>query len=284
MKMNFRELKMNKILLLAGMLSVTFSAQILAEGAPVVSTPPESTETSASEQAAAQGKKVEAAADETAAKVDAETQEYTPSAEPEATGEAVKLQEIPDFKDFEEVGLEKETIAILDSDQDGVMMDVDECRGTPFNVPVDERGCVVCPEDTLKDELGCYTLVIETKVYPVHVKFDSNSSKIRGDYKAEIYQLTEFFMKSKAEKVVIEGHTDNIGGDDFNLKLSQSRADAVVAAMVGYGMSAIRLEAKGFGEMVPVGDNGTAEGRLQNRRVNAVVELVEEKKVYSVRH
>lgn len=218
------------------------------------------------------------------AEQEAPVNEFIPSGEPEATGKAIKLKEFEGFKSFEAVGLEKQTPEILDSDRDGVMMDVDECRGTPFNVPVDERGCVVCPEGTLKDELGCYNLVSNTKVYPVHVKFTSDSSRISSDYKKEIYQLTEFFIKSRADKVIIEGHTDNIGGDDYNLKLSQRRADAVVAAMTEYGMSPLRLEAKGFGETKPIADDGTSEGRAQNRRVNAVVELTEEKKVYSIRH
>ena len=116
------------------------------------------------------------------------------------------------------------------------------------------------------------------------MKFKSNSSIIRTNFKAEIYQLTEFFIESKIDKVIIEGHTDNIGGDDFNMKLSQARANAVIAAMAEYGMQPERLEAKGFGETNPLADNGNADGRKQNRRVNAVVELTEEKKIYSIRH
>jgi outer membrane protein OmpA-like peptidoglycan-associated protein len=66
---------------------------------------------------------------------------------------------------------------------------------------------------------------------------------------------------------VVEGHTDNTGSDSYNLKLSQQRADAVRQYLLAKGISGTRIEAKGFGEMQPVGDNATAEGRALNRRV-----------------
>jgi OOP family OmpA-OmpF porin len=66
---------------------------------------------------------------------------------------------------------------------------------------------------------------------------------------------------------VIEGHTDSVGNDDYNLKLSQRRADAVRQYLLDKGVAGARLEAKGFGESQPVADNKTVEGRAQNRRV-----------------
>jgi OOP family OmpA-OmpF porin len=66
---------------------------------------------------------------------------------------------------------------------------------------------------------------------------------------------------------VVEGHTDSVGNDDYNLKLSQRRADSVRKYLVDKGVPAARLEAKGYGEAQPVADNKTADGRAQNRRV-----------------
>ncbi len=68
-------------------------------------------------------------------------------------------------------------------------------------------------------------------------------------------------------KVVVEGHTDNAGKAEWNQKLSEGRAAAVVKHLVKKGVAAERLESKGFGDTQPIADNGTSEGRTQNRRV-----------------
>ena len=65
----------------------------------------------------------------------------------------------------------------------------------------------------------------------------------------------------------IEGHTDSVGSEAYNKKLSERRADSVKSYVVGQGVEISRLSTKGFGESQPVADNGTAEGRAQNRRV-----------------
>lgn len=69
------------------------------------------------------------------------------------------------------------------------------------------------------------------------------------------------------QKLVIEGHTDNVGNAEANRVLSQARAQSVVAYLVKKGVAAERLEAKGFGQRMPIADNATSEGRAKNRRV-----------------
>jgi outer membrane protein OmpA-like peptidoglycan-associated protein len=64
----------------------------------------------------------------------------------------------------------------------------------------------------------------------------------------------------------IEGHTDDVGADEFNQKLSQDRADSVRTYLVGKGIAEDRLEAVGYGETKPVQDNKTSAGRAANRR------------------
>ena len=80
-------------------------------------------------------------------------------------------------------------------------------------------------------------------------------------------KVAESIRNAGPVKVEVAGHTDAQGSDAFNLKLSQRRAEAVRAYLVSKGVDGTRLAAKGYGESVPVGDNATAAGRAQNRRV-----------------
>jgi len=75
-------------------------------------------------------------------------------------------------------------------------------------------------------------------------------------------------MNSSADlKVEVQGHTDNVGGDDYNQKLSEARAGAVMEWLTGKGVAKARLTAKGYGLTMPIADNGSDEGRAKNRRV-----------------
>ena len=73
--------------------------------------------------------------------------------------------------------------------------------------------------------------------------------------------------KNENLKIEIDGYTDNTGGDDYNLKLSEQRAKAVFDFLVGKGIPKNRLSYKGFGKNNPVADNATEEGRKLNRRI-----------------
>jgi outer membrane protein OmpA-like peptidoglycan-associated protein len=194
------------------------------------------------------------------------------------------IKQIKHYAAFESVGLEKETPTILDSDKDGVPLHLDQCRSTPFGVPVDEKGCATCPPGSHKDTLGCFVINKDTKTYPLHVKFKTDSFIIDNSYKTQIYQLAEFFVASQAPKVTIEGHTDHVGSESSNVTLSHNRAKAVAELLKSFGMDPERVKYQGFGEGVPIADNTTRDGRKQNRRVNAVVELVKESKRYISHH
>lgn len=73
------------------------------------------------------------------------------------------------------------------------------------------------------------------------------------------------------ELVQVEGHTDSDGPDDYNLDLSQRRAEAVARYLVGKGVDAARLVPKGYGETRPIASNGTPTGRAKNRRVQFII-------------
>lgn len=84
-------------------------------------------------------------------------------------------------------------------------------------------------------------------------------------------KLVAFLKKYPNRNVLIEGHTDSVGGETYNLGLSQRRANAVRAALISKGISENRISAKGYGESRPVASNSTSGGRQQNRRVEIVI-------------
>jgi outer membrane protein OmpA-like peptidoglycan-associated protein len=83
--------------------------------------------------------------------------------------------------------------------------------------------------------------------------------------------LTGIIQAHPGLRLAIEGHTDNIGGDEANMKLSQQRADTVREFLVQQGLPAETVTAVGLGRIEPVADNSTNEGRQKNRRVEIIV-------------
>lgn len=99
------------------------------------------------------------------------------------------------------------------------------------------------------------------------VNFDVDSDRLRPDSDPALEQILAALEGSPDLAVTVEGHTDSDASDEYNLDLSQRRADSVVAWLVERGVSASRLTATGFGESQPVADNETAAGKAANRRV-----------------
>lgn len=104
----------------------------------------------------------------------------------------------------------------------------------------------------------------------LYLNFDTDKATIRADGKPAVDEIVALLNNDPALKLSIEGHTDNSGDAGRNNTLSQQRADAVMAAVVGAGIKASRLAAAGYGSARPLADNGTEEGRARNRRVELV--------------
>jgi len=112
----------------------------------------------------------------------------------------------------------------------------------------------------------------------LNVEFDTGKSVVKPKYYNKIRNVAEAMKKNPDLKMVIEGHTDNVGGERYNLNLSQKRAEAVKSIMVTkFNIEPSRLMTNGFGYSKPIASNSTKEGRQKNRRVEAAVEYPTEK-------
>jgi outer membrane protein OmpA-like peptidoglycan-associated protein len=103
------------------------------------------------------------------------------------------------------------------------------------------------------------------------VLFAPGKAEVSPGARRSIDKLADFLKAYPRRKVLIEGHTDNTGDEDWNIKLSQQRADAVRDRLIEMGVAAQRIRTKGYGPKFPVVDNDTPDGRQQNRRVEVVV-------------
>lgn len=99
------------------------------------------------------------------------------------------------------------------------------------------------------------------------INFDTGKASIGADSAQVLEEILKLAKAHPELKLTIEGHTDNVGNAAANRKLSEARAGAVKAWLVGKGVKADRLAAAGFGDTKPAADNGTEEGRAKNRRV-----------------
>jgi len=100
-----------------------------------------------------------------------------------------------------------------------------------------------------------------------NIFFKFAKATLKSESFPELDRTVTFLEENKTLELEIAGHTDNVGSDATNQKLSQARAQSVVDYLVSHGVSASRLIAKGYGESRPVAFNNTEEGRAMNRRV-----------------
>ena len=136
--------------------------------------------------------------------------------------------------------------ARLDSDEDGVPDDLDQCPETPEGATVNSVGCWAF-EGVVLFDFGRYD--IKPEAYPF------------------LNEVVTILKMNPETKVEIEGHTDNVGTAEYNQRLSEERAKVIMDYLVENGIDAERLSQKGYGVTQPVASNETEEGRAKNRRV-----------------
>jgi len=109
------------------------------------------------------------------------------------------------------------------------------------------------------------------KIVTYGILFDSGSAQIKGESFKTLKNIGQLLTDDPGLRLSIEGHTDSDGADDYNLKLSQNRAESVRVYLIKeYGVAEERLESKGWGESEPIDTNDTSEGKANNRRVELV--------------
>jgi len=175
----------------------------------------------------------------------------------------------------------------MDSDNDGVADSSDQCPGTKAGAKVDNRGCVVnmdldgdgimnaqdeCPNTaagTIVDKRGCE---LKADIKLDKIQFKSGTAELSADSKAILDNIAQVLKENQHLMFEVAGHTDNRGDYNFNVSLSEKRAQAVRQYLVDDGVSADRLSAHGYGPNKPVASNDTSAGRSQNRRVELVLQ------------
>jgi adhesin transport system outer membrane protein len=115
----------------------------------------------------------------------------------------------------------------------------------------------------------------EKVAFNLDLKFDYMSAQLAEGYARDIEDAGDFLRQHPSITGIIEGYSDSVGSQRYNLKLSQQRAESVRAALVARGIAPERLRAIGYGEERPIADNSSEQGRSQNRRVELVMQAEE---------
>ena len=142
-----------------------------------------------------------------------------------------------------------------DTDGDGVLDKDDECPNTPG--PKENKGCPVLKKKEKE--------VIRTAF--TDLQFETGKTIIKSASFPSLNELAKLLRTKEGAKLIIAGHTDNVGTPESNMKLSQGRAEAVRNALIERGVDPSKFIVEHYGDTKPIGDNKTPDGRAKNRRV-----------------
>ncbi|MEZ4995906.1 MAG: OmpA family protein [Saprospiraceae bacterium] len=135
--------------------------------------------------------------------------------------------------------------------------------------------------------LSCWTLFAGLNVltaqeqepikdyYIFSIYFGGGSYYVTPDQEEELYKWLDGIPGVEHHQISVHSHTDNIGSKEYNDWLSQMRSDAAIEKLINHGISPDRISIEDFGELNPVYDNSTWEGKLKNRRVDIIIKPVE---------
>lgn len=172
-------------------------------------------------------------------------------------------------------------VETVDSDNDGVPDDIDQCPETPAGAVVDENGCpppepepdpvADCTPPSAGEPIDLNGCKAGDAIVLRGVTFELDSARLTPNAKVILDSVADALLAQQGISAEIGGYTSSEGSESHNQALSERRAESVKTYLVGRGVDAGRLEPKGYGEASPVADNSTEDGRELNRRVELMV-------------
>jgi OmpA-OmpF porin, OOP family len=129
---------------------------------------------------------------------------------------------------------------------------------------------VIAEKEAMKQDIQAnemYDKINSGAALTLYINFETGKSAIKSDSQNIIDELDKMLSSNAALKIIIEGHTDNVGNPASNKTLSEQRATSVKTSLVNKGISAERIKTVGYGQDKPIADNSTADGKAKNRRV-----------------
>lgn len=163
--------------------------------------------------------------------------------------------------------------APLDSDGDGVPDDLDKCPGTAPGVKVDANGCPLnpCQSPEAGEKISLEGCGVGDVIVLRGVNFEFDKARLTVNAETILNQVADELTAHPDVTVELAGHTDSLGSDAYNERLSDKRAASVKKYLSARGIAAERMTAVGRGEAAPIDTNETEEGRERNRRVELKV-------------
>ena len=158
----------------------------------------------------------------------------------------------------------------LDSDGDGIPDYLDECPNTPPGLKVLPNGCALkgdCRRPRPGEAVDAKGCALDQRFILRGVKFEFDSDRLTAPSKEILAEVAVTLASYPDVKVDVEGHTDDVGTDAYNLGLSERRSIAVKKFLIDKGVNGANLKPVGYGESVPIDNNATEPGRENNRRV-----------------
>lgn len=156
----------------------------------------------------------------------------------------------------EEIAAVSRTVTPEDNDLDGIENSLDQCPGTDPGIAVNVSGCAL------------FNGVIDG------VNFEPSSAKLTRTAQGLLDNVVATLAENPDVMVSIGAHTDSQGDDDFNMSLSRNRAINVATYLIHKGVPKNLMSARAFGELVPIADNESSEGKARNRRVELVASRI----------
>ena len=174
----------------------------------------------------------------------------------------------------------KQTLSRVQTDEEGNYL-ITLPVGKDYAFNVNRKGYLFFSDNySLKNKSSDSTYQKDIPLQPIEVAaavvlrnifFDVNKYELKPESQVELDKIVQLLTENPSVKILIEGHTDNVGSAADNLKLSENRAKAVINYLSSKGITAARLSSKGFGATKPVAENKSEEGRAQNRRTELKV-------------